>query len=133
MGCAKHDAPRIGAASFPRTDAPALYFPPRPPRRRWRCRFGTFGSVGVTGISLGGVRAGRLAAWRANASATNELVTGGGNAVVVACLNGLPFTCGLLSLQSLFTRRPPRPDPDLTGTSRRGSQNGGRMPRDRTN
>ena len=76
----------------PRDDArPAPYFPPRP-RRRWRCRFGTFGRVGVTGISLGGVRAGRLAACRANASATNEFVTAGGNAVVVACLNGLPFT-----------------------------------------
>jgi hypothetical protein len=46
----------------------------------------------VTGISLGGVFGGRLAACRANASATKLLVAIGGNAVEVACLNGLPFT-----------------------------------------
>jgi hypothetical protein len=49
---------------------------------------GTFGSVGVTGISRGGVRAGRFAACFANASRTYSFVTAGGWAVVESCLNG---------------------------------------------
>jgi hypothetical protein len=39
-------------------------------RRRPRCGFGTLGSVGVTGMDLGGVFAGRRAACFANASVT---------------------------------------------------------------
>jgi hypothetical protein len=58
---------------------------------------GTRGRVGVIGIVLGGVFAGRLAACFASASVTYALDTAGGNAVVVACLNGFPLIVLLLS------------------------------------
>ena len=47
-------------------------------RLRCLCGLGTRGNVGVTGIGLGGVFAGRLAACFSNASLTYELVTGEG-------------------------------------------------------